>query len=113
MAFRPSLVLSFVVTAGVLQAQAPDIAVYADLYPTLNWKESQKGSLRWYDLSGHTSTVGFRMVLESGNRVLVSQRLQRYPGDADIDDLDEYWIESTGSWRLGKQLLPFGARNII
>ena len=94
-------------------AQTPDVAIFFDLYPTLSWREGEAGSLRWYDLNGNTSTVGFRMILESGNRVLVSQRLQRYPGDADIDQLDEYWIESTGNWRLGKQLIPFGARGIV
>lgn len=113
MAQRASLALALSFVGVGAFAQTPEIAVFADLYPTLIWKEGEKGSLRWYDLNGRTSTVGFRMLLESGNRVLVSQRIQRYPGDADIDQLDEYWVESTGSWRIGKQLLPFGARGIL
>ncbi len=94
-------------------AQTPEVAVFADVYPTLSWKEGERGSLRWYTLTGDTSPVGFRMILESGNRVLVSQRLQKWPGDADLDTLDEYWIESTGSWRVGKQYLPFGLKSIL
>lgn len=94
-------------------AQTPDWAVFVDAFPTLVWKEGDQSQLRWYTLDGQTSVVGFKMILESGNRVQISQRLQRYPGTGDIDQLDEYWIESTGSWRLGKQVLPFGKRALI
>lgn len=107
------LALAVALSTVAAEAQSPNVAVYFDLYPTLSWRNGESGEFRWYDLDGHTSTVGFRMLLESGNRVLVSQRLQKYPGTGDPDSLDEYWIESTGSWRVGKQLLPFGQRGIL
>lgn len=114
MAVRTSLVIGL--TGAVFSctvAQIPQVSIFVDAYPSLVWREGDSGTLRWYTLDGRTSTVGFNFLLESGNRALVSQRLQRYPGDADEEQLDEYWIESTGSWRIGKQLLPFGSRNLI
>ncbi len=110
---RSSLGLFFLLASAIGFGQVPQIAIFVDAYPTLIWREGNAGNLRWYSLDGRTSTVGFNILLESGNRVLVSQRLQRFPGDADDEQLDEYWIESTGSWRVGKQLLPFGSRNLI
>lgn len=113
MARRALLIGALVLGPTLAFGQTPEVAVFAELYPTLSWKEGEQGRLSWYGLSGETSTVGFRMLLESGNRVLVSQRLQKWPGDADLDSLDEYWIESTGNWRVGKQYLPFGLKGVL
>ncbi len=38
----------------------------------------------------------------------VAQRLQRIPNDGDEEQLDQYYVEDPGLWRLGKQYLPFG-----
>ncbi|MBS1709991.1 MAG: hypothetical protein JSS65_14855 [Armatimonadetes bacterium] len=95
------------------QAQTPDFAFFADLRPTLARENDRRVVYRWYDLDGRPSVVGFRLILESGNRVTVSQRIRRVDTDADTEALDEYFIESRGFWRLGKQYLPFGAGTIL
>jgi len=44
---------------------------------------------------------------------VVSQRLQRIPGDGDPDQIDEYYIEDEGIWRAGKQYLPLGGGRLL
>lgn len=93
--------------------QTPDVAFFAELAPTATFRDGARPRLTWYDIDGRPSLVGLRLVLESGNRVYVAQRLQRVEGSGDPDSVDEYYIESRGSWRLGKQTLPFGRRILM
>ncbi|MBS1721429.1 MAG: hypothetical protein JSS66_00315 [Armatimonadetes bacterium] len=98
--------------AGPSLAQTPDVAPFLELHPS--WQVRNKKSLfNWYDPSGRYSLVGLRMLLETGYRVYVAQRFQRVDNSGDPDTLDEYYIESRGHWRIGKQYLPFGRREII
>ncbi len=94
-------------------AQTPDVAVFADLRPTLAKENDRRLVFRWYDIDGRPSVVGFRLILETGNRVTVTQRIKRIDTDADVEALDEYYVENRGYWRLGKQYLPFGAGTIL
>jgi hypothetical protein len=93
--------------------QTPDAAFFVELVPTAAFRDGSRPKLTWYDIDGRPSLVGLRLVLESGNRVYVAQRLQRIDGSGDPDSVDEYYVESRGSWRIGKQTLPFGRRVLL
>lgn len=94
-------------------AQVPDVAPFLELRPTWQVRATKKSLFEYYDAVGRYSLVGLRMVLESGHRVYVAQRFQRVDNTGDPDTLDEYYVEQRGSWRLGKQYLPFGRREIL
>lgn len=93
--------------------QTPQVAIYADLRPTWFVETKQVNRIRWYDPHGQYSVVGFHIVLETGNIVKVTQRLEKIDNDGERDTLDEAFIESRGLWRVGKQYLPFGQQNIL
>lgn len=99
--------------AASVFAQTPDVAIFADLRPTISTNRDEESRFRWYDLNGRHSVVGFRMVVESNARIYVAQRIQQMKGDGDPDGLDEAYIELPPEWRLGKQYIPFGARNLV
>lgn len=105
---RVSLLIVAVLLASAACAQTPEIALFADLRPSLTSSEGENATLRWYDPLGRHSVVGFRVILEPGLRGKVSQRLQRIDGDPDEDLIDELYLERRGEWRVGKQYLPFG-----
>jgi hypothetical protein len=94
-------------------AQTPDVFVRLDTYLTYRSVKGGDTTLRGYDWLGRHSVVGLELALEPGFRGWVSQRLQRIPNDADPEQLDEYFIEDPGLWRLGKQYLPFGQMRMI
>lgn len=94
--------------AAAAQAQQPDIHIRTDVRLTYAAVHRQDTGLRWYDRLGRVSTVGLSMRLEPGLTAVVTQRLQRIPGDGDDDPLELYYVENPGSWRIGKQSLPFG-----
>jgi len=110
---RVAFGLAAALLACVAHAQTPDVAFFADLRPTLAKENDRRLVYRWYDIDGRPSVVGFRLILESGNRVTVSQRIRRVDTDADTEALDEYYIENRGFWRIGKQYLPFGTGAIL
>lgn len=99
--------------SGIGSAQNPDVAVFLDLRPTLTFGAGYETKYAWYDLAGRPSLAGVNLVLPNGNRAYVAQRLQRMPGTADPDSIDEYYLEDTGRWRIGKQTLPFGSRTMM
>lgn len=90
-------------------AQVPDVQIKFDA--RLNYRSFNDSSseIRWYDTLGRQSLVGLQLQLEPGLRMFVSERLERIPRDGDPDVVDEYYVEDVGSWRVGKQVLPFGA----
>jgi hypothetical protein len=92
-------------------AQSPDVVLKVDLNPFLQVDDKGRNTFRWYDSLGHHSTVGLSMILEPGYRLVVTERIQRMP--ADSEQLDEYYVEDEGNWRLGKQYLPFGREFLI
>jgi hypothetical protein len=93
--------------------QTPDLVIKADV--SLNdISRTRSGSkVRWYDPMGRHSIVGVRLTLEPGYYVLVTERLQRIENDADREFLDEAYVEDPGSWRLGRQYLPFGSKVLV
>ncbi len=108
--FRAALVVAAAFSSAHALAQVPDVLVHLDI--KLNYRALNDGgtSIRWYDTLGGQSTVGLAFTLEPGLKALVSQRLERIPHDGDPDQLDEYYVEDEGNWRVGKQALPFGPR---
>jgi hypothetical protein len=91
-------------------AQVPDVQVHLDA--RLNYRTLDSGAnlIRWYDTLGRRSMIELVFTLEPGFKAVVTQRLERIPNDGDPDQVDEYYIEDEGNWRIGKQVLPFGAQ---
>ncbi len=104
---------SALIFASFARSQTPDIAIKLDLRGTYVTTSGGVSKFRWYDPMGHHSTVGFTALLEPGYRTYVAQRLQRIANDADSDQLDEGYVEDPGFWRVGRQFIPFGERNIL
>ena len=94
-------------------AQTPEVALFFDLRPTYFQDSGMTSRVRWFDPLGRYSVIGFHIILETGNRIKITQRLEKIDNDGDPDSLDEYYIESRGTWRVGKQYLPFGQQNIL
>lgn len=94
-------------------AQSPDVRIHTDL--RLHYRSERTGdsSLRWYDPLGRYSTVSVEFGLEPGFRGYLSERLQKIENNSDNDQLDEYYIEDPGLWKVGKQYLPFGRQKIL
>ena len=105
---RRLLALAAAMAGASALAQIPDVTIKVDAGLTYRSVRNGETTLRWYDGFGKHSTVGLLFWLEPGWRVYVSERLQRIEGDGDNEQLDEYYVEDPGIWRLGKQYLPFG-----
>jgi hypothetical protein len=107
-----SLAALFVFASAVSQAQVPDIIIAIDLRPTILFGEGRNTQLRWFDSYAFPSTVGFKGRLADGNRFTVTQRLARQIGNGDPDQVDEFFFEAPGDWKVGKQSLPFGQHSL-
>lgn len=94
-------------------AQAPDVRARIDLSLSVDYRQPDHTRLRLYDPLGRPSVVALTLGLETGYNVVVAERLQRLPGDADGDIFDEAYIEDPGIWRVGKQYVPFGAGRLL
>ncbi|HRF58420.1 MAG TPA: hypothetical protein PLH94_00740 [Fimbriimonadaceae bacterium] len=105
--------LALVVTSFAASAQTPEFTLKIDLRPTYMSERGDHTTFRWYDSMGRHSTIGLQLNLEPGYRIWVSQRLQKIDNDPDRDQLDEYYLEDPGNWRLGRQYLPFGDRILL
>lgn len=103
--------ISAVATAGF--AQIPDTKIKVDLIIHYRTPNGGRPTLRTYDSLGNHSKVILDMNLEPGYNLHVGQRLQKIPGSSDIDFFEEAYIEDPGLWRIGKQYIPFGAKNLI
>jgi len=110
---RVGAVLALVVTSFAASAQTPEFTLKIDLRPTYMSERGDHTTFRWYDSMGRHSTIGLQLNLEPGYRIWVSQRLQKIDNDPDRDQLDEYYLEDPGNWRLGRQYLPFGDRILL
>ena len=62
---------------------------------------------------GRFSTLGLQAMLPVGVRINVIQRVSGFKNDVDDDGFDEYSIEDQGSWKVGKQYLPFGGGTLL
>lgn len=105
--------LGFLVLAVASVGQTPDVKIRTDL--RLHYRSERLGdsSLRWYDPLGRHSLVSVELGLEPGFRAFVSERLQKIKDNSDSEQLDEYYVEDPGLWRVGKQYLPFGRQKIL
>jgi len=110
---RISTCFSLAALSCLLHAQSPDVVIAVDARPTLLIGDSKNAQLRWFDINGRPSLVGFKVLLPEGNRIAVTQRIAKFPGTGDPDLLDEYYLETPGEWRLGKQVLPFGQKTLF
>lgn len=107
MSFRHAAVGVVCLVAGSALAQIPDVSIKGDA--RLGWVNRPESSIiRWYDSFGRRSTLGLQFFLEPGLRAFASQRFERIKNDGDGDQIDEFYVEDVGNWRVGKQLLPFG-----
>lgn len=102
-----------VLLAGRAAAQVPDFRVRADISLAYNQQRDHDETLRLYSPLGRPSTVALTLFLETGFNVVLSERLQRLPGNVDTDIFDEAFIEDPGIWRVGKQYLPFGTGRLL
>ncbi|MBI1332855.1 MAG: hypothetical protein JST12_03135 [Armatimonadetes bacterium] len=104
-----SLALGFAcLTTSVALAQAPDVRIRGDL--SLGMASSKEYSLggRTYTPLGRHSVITLQTYLPVGLRVVFAERVQPIKNDPDDDAFDEYYVEDPGSWRVGKQYVPFG-----
>lgn len=104
---KTSLVILGMIAAGA-QGQAPDVRIKGDV--SLGMTSSKEFSLgaKSYTPLGRHSTVSLQARLPIGLRVILAERVQTIKNDPDDDPFDEYYIEDPGSWRVGKQYVPFG-----
>jgi hypothetical protein len=103
----------FVAITGAAMAQQPDLQVKADLYADAITGKGENNALRFYDLMGHYATVALSVTFEQGYHIWASERLERIVNNRDSEQLDEYYVEDPGIWRLGKQYLPFGRQGLL
>lgn len=106
---RRCLLLLIAAAVQLANAQNPDLVFKIDGRMQFLGQKEGPTFVRFYDNLGQHSTASVRAFLEIGFQAFVSQKFARIPGDADHDQLDEYYVEDEGIWRLGKQYLPFGA----
>jgi len=98
---------------GAASAQIPDVRIRLDATGSLYVPADSTSAIRAYSLFGIPSVASLRLTFESGFTGFVSQRLQRVPHDGDPDQLDQFYVEDEGIWRVGKQLLPFGSGQML
>lgn len=98
---------------AVAHAQNPDIIFNIDGRMQFLTQSTGPTFVRFYDNLGRHSTGSITFYTEAGFQGFVSEKFARIPGDADRDSLDEYYLEDTGIWRVGKQYLPFGSGHFL
>jgi len=105
------------VSLGAITCQCPaqltDTRFKADISLTYVNATQSSPEANFYTPLGRYSTFGLRSEFTAGFSGFISQRLQRIPGDADLELFDEYYVEDEGFWRLGKQYVPFGGGTLI
>jgi hypothetical protein len=86
--------------------QAPDVRIKGDV--SFSYINSEGAGLRTISPLNRYSTLSLSTLSPLGFNILLSQRFSFLPDDADNEFFDEYYVEDPGSWRIGKQYLPFG-----
>jgi hypothetical protein len=99
--------------AGAAMAQNPDIFINIDIRLQFLTGTNGPTFVRFYDNLGRHSTAAVTFYTEAGFQGFVSQKFAKIPHDADRDDLDQYYVEDEGIWRVGKQYLPFGSGRFL
>ena len=93
------------------QSQAPDVRIKGDV--SFSYINNDGVGLRTISPLGRYSTISLSTLSPLGFNILLSQRFSFIRDDADNEFFDEYYIEDPGSWRIGKQYLPFGGGQIL
>jgi hypothetical protein len=101
------------VLSSIADAQTPDIFINIDGRMQFLSQQTGPTQIRLYDNLGRHSVASVTAFLEIGFKGFVSQKLERIANDADRDQLDEYYLEDEGIWRVGKQYLPFGSGRFL
>ena len=110
----PRSVLLLMLSLPVLAlAQIPDVKIKVEFRPTYRSATGEDSSLRWYDWTGRHSLAEIELRLEPGYRAYFAERFQKIPGDPDNEQLDQYFVEDPGLWRVGKQQIPFGLNRVL
>ena len=109
---RKLLALIFL-TLGIQNAlsQAPDVRIKGDV--SLSYINNEGAGLRMISPLHRYSTISLSTLSPLGFNILLSQRFSFIQDDADNELFDEYYVEDPGSWRVGKQYLPFGGGQIL
>ncbi len=94
-------------------AQNPDLVVNIDGRMQFLTGSTGPTFVRFYDNLGRHSTGSLKFFTEVGFQGFISQKFAKIPNDPDRDQLDEYYIEDEGIWRVGKQYVPFGSGHFI
>jgi hypothetical protein len=105
--------LALLAASSLASAQNPDIFFKIDGRMQFLTGTTGPTLIRFYDNLGRHSTGSVTFYTEAGFQGFVSQKFEKIPHDADRDQLDEYYIEDEGSWRIGKQYLPFGSGRFL
>jgi hypothetical protein len=84
-----------------------------DLYGAYEFQNGGAGSLRLYNPLGETSAIQIQVLIQPGLHAFLSEPFVPYPNSPGSDPLQEYYVEDDGVWKVGKQFLPFGNKNII
>lgn len=109
---RLTCVLLFL-AACLCEAQNPDIVFNVDGRMQFLTGSTGPTFVRFYDNLGRHSVGSITFYTEAGFQGYVSQKFEKIPHDADRDQLDQYYLEDEGIWRVGKQYLPFGAGRFL
>lgn len=110
---RGFLPIAFFGVATVCQAQNPDL--FFNIDGRMQFLSGTTGPtfVRFYDNLGRHSVGSVTFYTEIGFQGFVSQKFARIPNDPDRDLLDEWYLEDVGSWRVGKQYVPFGSGRFL
>jgi hypothetical protein len=99
--------------ACACSAQNPNVLVKLDVRLSYHDSQDRSGKFHAYDPLGRQSTVTLQFSLEPGFDLVLSQRFEPIDEDSDLEDLDEYYLEDPGYWRLGKQYWVFGRGHLL
>lgn len=105
--------LSLLAWGAGASAQVPDVSVKLDAALTYRSINGSDPTLQTYNTLARPSFATLILRLEQGFNAVFSERFERIDGDGDPEHLLEYYLEDPGSWRLGKQLMPFGCGNLV
>lgn len=109
---RKFLALSLLsLSVRVALGQAPDVRIKGDV--SFSYINNDGASLRTISPLFRYSTISLSTLSPLGFNILLSQRFSFLQDDADNEFFDEYYVEDSGSWRIGKQYLPFGGGQIL
>lgn len=106
MKLAAAMLTASIAVAGT--AQVPNVLVKLDASMSVRGGKNSNSQFYGYDPMGRHSIVSLHFTLEPGFDVVLAQRFQGIDHDRDKEQLDEYYIEDKGLWRVGKQYLPFG-----